>query len=117
MFDLKLHVEFRDHGVVEIGTIVYDNPLEIAIPTDKVMPSEPGHDVLGNREERGYFKPLCEVINGDEDETMFFRSNRLNLSNHINVPHYKRPRSSQDIQRYWRHMYLVSIDLALVISS
>ena len=33
---------------------------------------------------------------------------------HINAPHCKRPQSCQDVQRCWRYVHLISIDLALV---
>ena len=49
MLDLELHAEFSNHGVVEISTIFYDNPFRYAIPTDKVMFDELGHNILGNR--------------------------------------------------------------------
>ena len=64
VLDLKLHAEFRDHSVVEIGTIVCDNPLGDTIPTDKVMLNEPGDNILSNRGKRGCFNPFCEVVNG-----------------------------------------------------
>ena len=46
--DLELRAEFLDHSVVEIGTIVYDNPFGDAIPTYKVMLNELGHNILSN---------------------------------------------------------------------
>ena len=49
VLNLEMHSEFRDHSVVEIGTIVCDNPLGDAIPTNKVMFNESGNNVLGNR--------------------------------------------------------------------
>ena len=49
VFDLELHAEFRDHGVVEIGTIVRDNYFRDAITIDKVILNELGHKILGNR--------------------------------------------------------------------
>ena len=51
VLDLELHAEFRDHSVVEIGTIVLENYLGDAIPTDKVMLNEPSDNVLGNKGE------------------------------------------------------------------
>ena len=49
MLDLELCAEINDDCVVEIGTIVCDNPLGDAIPTDKVMFDEPGDHILSNR--------------------------------------------------------------------
>ena len=40
VLDLELHVEFRDHGVVESGTIICDDSLGDSIPADKVMLNE-----------------------------------------------------------------------------
>ena len=48
MLDLELRVEFNDHGVVELGTIVSDDPLRDSIPTNEVMLDEQGHHILGN---------------------------------------------------------------------
>ena len=48
MFDLELRAEFSDHGIVEIGTIVSDDPLRDAISIDKVMLDESSHHILGN---------------------------------------------------------------------
>ena len=44
-------------------------------------------------------------------------SRGLDLSNHINAPHCKGPRSSQDVERNQRDMNFVSIDLTLVAST
>ena len=49
MFNVELCIEFCDHSVVEIGTIISDDLLGYAIPIDEVMLNEPGHDILGNR--------------------------------------------------------------------
>ena len=53
VLDLELHAEFRDHSVVEIGTIICDNPFGDAIPTDKVMLNESGDHILSNRGKQG----------------------------------------------------------------
>ena len=47
MFDLELCVEFNDHSVVEVSTIVRDDYLGDAIPADKIMFYEPGDHILG----------------------------------------------------------------------
>ena len=49
MFDLELHVEFSDHSVVEVGTIVRADSIGDAIPTNEVMLNEADHHILGNR--------------------------------------------------------------------
>ena len=48
VFNFEPHAKFSDHGIVEVGTIVSDDPLRDAILTDEVMLDEKGHDVLGN---------------------------------------------------------------------
>ena len=51
VLDLKLHAEFRDHSVVEISTIICDNPFEDVIPTYKIMFGEPNYHILCNKGE------------------------------------------------------------------
>ena len=97
VFDFELHAEFRDHSIVEIGSIVCDDPFRDAIPTDKVILNKPGNNILGHGGKQGFFNPLREVINGDDDEVMSIGRGRSNLSNHVNTPHRKRPRRSQDV--------------------
>ena len=77
VLDLKLHGELCDHSVVQISTIVCDDPFGDALPTDKVMFNEPDDHIFSNRGERGCFNPLCEVINGEEDEVMSVGSSRV----------------------------------------
>ena len=48
VLNLELHAEFRDHSIIDIGTIVRDNPFGDAIPIDKIMFNESGHNILGN---------------------------------------------------------------------
>ena len=49
VLDLELHAEFRDHSVVDIGTIVCYNSLRDATPADKVMLDKTGDNILDNR--------------------------------------------------------------------
>ena len=49
MFDFELRAEFRNHSIIEIGTIFCDNPFGDALPTNKIMLNEPSHNILGNR--------------------------------------------------------------------
>ena len=86
VLDIKLRAEFSDHIVVEISTIIRNDSLMDAISTDKVMLDEPSHNILGNRGKRGYFNPLCKVIDGDEDKVISVRDSGFNLSNHVNAP-------------------------------
>ena len=48
MLNFELHVEFSDHGIVEIGSIVSDNPFGDVVPTYKVMLDKPGYNILSH---------------------------------------------------------------------
>ena len=48
MLDLEQHAEFSNHNIVEVGTIVSDNPFRDAVPTDEVMFDKSGYKILGN---------------------------------------------------------------------
>ena len=48
VFDLELHAEFSDHSVIEISTIVCDNPFGDAILTYKVMLNKHGDNILSD---------------------------------------------------------------------
>ena len=97
MLDFELLTEFGDHSIVEIDTIIRNDSLWDTVPTDGILFDEPGHNILGNESERSCLKPLREVVNGDENETVSIRCSRLDLPNHSNAPHCKWPRSSHDI--------------------
>src|ERR1044072_5170710 len=105
MLDFELRAEFGNNFVVEIGTIVRDNPFGDAVPIDKIMLDESSYNILGNRCERGCFYPLGKVVNCNKDETMSIGSDRFDFSNHVNAPHCERPRSVQNIQRNWRYVH------------
>ena len=61
---LELFTELGDHCIVEIHTIVSDNPLWYTISTDQIVSNKPCYDVLGHSSKRGCLNPLCKVING-----------------------------------------------------
>src|ERR1044072_9566499 len=107
MFNLELRAELGDHLVVEIRAVSCDNPFRSAIPTDKIMFDKSSYNILGNRCERGCFYPFGEIINCHKDETVSVGSSGLDFSDHVNAPHRERPRSSQNIQRYWRYMHFI----------
>ena len=48
MFDFELHVEFSNHSIVEIRSVVSDDPLGDTVTTDEVMLDKPGYNVLYN---------------------------------------------------------------------
>ena len=62
VLSLELFTEFSDHFVVEIGTIICNDPLWYTVPTDQVMSNEPCHNSLGYRSIGCCLDPLCEVI-------------------------------------------------------
>src|SRR4051812_40538438 len=117
VFDLEGLTKLLHHLVIEIRSIISNDLLRNPITTDYVVLNKASNHLLGDIRIRCGFNPLGEVIDGNQNETMSIRSSRLNLSNHINAPHCKRPRRSQDIQRHRRHVHFVSINLALVTNS
>src|ERR1051325_6677245 len=117
MLNLELRAEFDDHFVIEIGTIVCDDPFGDAVPTDKIMLDESSHNILGNRCERRCFYPLGKVVNCNKDEMVSIGSGRFDLSNHVNAPHCERPRSGQNIQGDWRYLHFVCLYLEFMTRS
>ena len=87
MLDLEFLTELSDHNVVEVCTIICNDSLRNTIPTDKILFDELGHNILGDRSEGSCLNPICEVINGNQDEAVPIRSCRSNLPNHIDAPH------------------------------
>src|ERR1051325_10729395 len=101
MLNLELRADFGDHFVIEVGTIICDNPFGDTVPKDKVMLDESSHNILGNRCERDCFYPFGEVINCNKDEMMSVGSGGFDFSNHVNAPRCERPRCGQNIQEDW----------------
>ena len=66
---LELFAELSDHLIIQIGTVVCNNPLRDAISTDQVVPNEPCHNSLGYRS-IGW--PLLCIFS----ETLFLKENR-----------------------------------------
>ena len=97
MLYLELFTELDDHRVVEICAIFSNNSFWHTIPTDQIMSDKPHHDVLGNGSKGGSLNPFCEVINGYQDETIPIRSCGPDFSDHVDAPHFKGPRSCQDV--------------------
>ena len=111
MLYLKLFTELGDHRIVEICTVVCNDPLWYTVSTDQIVSNKSCHNVLGHSSKGSCLNLLRKVINYYQDETMPVGRNRYDLTNHIDAPHCKRPRNCQNIQRY---MHLISIDLELV---
>ena len=117
ILDLELFAQGGDHSIVQIHTIVYDDPLRDTIMADEILFNELGYNIFGHGSERGCLNPLREVIDRHQDEAMPIGCCRSDFTDHIDAPHCKRPRCHQDIQRNRRDMHLVSIDLAFMTSS
>ena len=117
MLNLELLAQGSDHSVVEICTVVSDDPFGDTIPENEIFIDEMGNNILGNRSERSRLNPLCEIVNGHQDEAVSIRGRWLDFPNHIDAPHSKGPRSRQDIQRNRRYVHLVSINLTLLEGS
>ena len=48
MLDFELRAEFNNHGIVEVGSIVSDDPFRDAVSAYKVMLDKSGYNALGN---------------------------------------------------------------------
>ena len=55
MLYLELFIELGDHCIVEICTIVRNDPLWYTISTNQIVSDEPRHDILGYCSERSHF--------------------------------------------------------------
>ena len=114
MLYLELFTELGDHCVIDICTIVSNNSLWDTISTDQTVLDELCHDVLGYCHKGTFLNPLCELINCYQNEAIPVRRRRSDLTDHVDAPHYKRPRRRQDVQRNWRYVHLININLALM---
>ena len=61
---LKLFAELGDHYVVEIHTIISNNPLWHTISIDQIVSDKLRHDVLSNRSKGSCLNLFHEVIDG-----------------------------------------------------
>ena len=48
MLDFELHAEFSDHRIVEIGSIIGDDPFRDVVLADEVMLDESGYNILSD---------------------------------------------------------------------
>ena len=60
MLNLELLTQCSDHSVVDICTIVSDDPFWDTIPANEIFLDETGSNILGNGGEGGCFNPLCK---------------------------------------------------------
>ena len=87
MLDSELSAEFRNHSIVEVSSIIGDNPFGDTVTQDEIVLDKPGYNVLGDWGIWGSFDPLGKVINGNKDETVSIWGRMSDLSNHIKAPH------------------------------
>ena len=97
MLYIELLAELSDHCIVEICTIVHNDPLWYTISKDQIVPNKPCHDVLGYCSKGSCLNPLCKIINGYQNEAIPVRRSRSDLANHVDTPHCKGPRCYQNI--------------------
>ena len=93
MLNLELLAQSGDYSIVQICTVVSDDPVGDTIPAYEVMLDEAGNHILCNGGEGSCFDPLGKVINGYQDEAVSIGCCRLDLSNHVDSPHHEWPRS------------------------
>ena len=117
MINLELFAQSGDHRAVQIRTVVCDDPVWNTIPAYEILLDEAGNHIFSNRGEGSCFDPFGEIVNGDQDEAMSIGCSGLDLSNHVNPPHCKWPRSSQNVERNRRDMHFFSVDLTFVAST
>ena len=61
MLYLELLAELGDHLIVEICTIVRNDPLWYTVSANQIVPNKPCHDVLGYSSKGSSFNPLRKV--------------------------------------------------------
>ena len=64
MLDIELFIEFGDHRIVEICTIICDDPLRDTVTTDEVLLDKLGDNILGDGSEGGCLHLFCKIVNG-----------------------------------------------------
>ena len=87
MLNFELLAQGGDHSVVQVCTVVSNDPIGDTISENKVLLNEAGNNILCNGGEGICFDPLGEVINGHQDEAISIGCCRLDLSNHVDSPH------------------------------
>ena len=70
IINLELLAQSGDHSIVQICTVVSDNPIGDAVPADEVLLDEAGNNILSNRCKGSFFDSLGEVVNGHQNEAM-----------------------------------------------
>ena len=86
MLNLELLAQSGDHSIVQICSVVSDDPVGDTIPAYEVLLDEAGNHILCNGGEGSCFDPLGKVINGHQDEMVSIGCRRLDLSIML-IPH------------------------------
>ena len=63
MLNLELLAQCGDHSVVEICTVVSDDPFRDTVPADDIFLDEAGNNVLGDGSEGRCLHTLCKIAN------------------------------------------------------
>ena len=48
ILDFELRTEFNNHDIVEVGSVIGDDPFRDAVPVDEVMLDKSGYNVLSD---------------------------------------------------------------------
>ena len=64
MLNLELLAQGGDHSVIQVCTIVCNDPLRDTVTTGEILLDEPGDNILGDGRERSCLHSLCKIVNG-----------------------------------------------------
>ena len=53
MLNLELLAQGGDHSIVEVRTVISDDPFWDTVPVNKILFDEAGNNILSNKSERG----------------------------------------------------------------
>ena len=97
MLDFEILTQLFHHFVVEVGSIISNDPFRNTVSTDDLVLDKPGNHLLGDVGVGSSLYPLGEIIDGNEDESMAIRRCRLDATDH-SMPHIaKGPGRGHDI--------------------
>ena len=64
MLNLEFLAQGGDHSVVNICTIISDDPFRDTVPANKVLLDEAGNNILGDGSEGSCLHSFCKIVNG-----------------------------------------------------
>ena len=114
MFYLELFVYLFHHLIVQIGSVVWNDPFWNPMSTYNLFFDESADHGLSKTCIWDDFYLFYEVIDDHKNESMPVRSFRGNWSDDVHAPHWEKPRRCHDMQLHWRHVNLISINLAFI---